>query len=322
MKENNSSSMKKEPKSIATRISHKIQKTLGVSNTDIVFEPRDNLIKPSSDNRLIRSTKMIDLFAAEETPYVHKDEGEADSKKSDSEDEKSEEKEAKTCDTEDDDKPCKKEEEEKEEKTCDKKEYDKVKDDSKEEDEKSCGKVEDDRKVEDDNCQEICFREVQIVKITGCVGPTGPPGPLLPFSNTFICLNRETEQLLSKEDPIIWTSNTIKLGDINNVVNASGIYIWRPGYYMVYYNLCHKQPCQFSLFKNGTVINGSTTGSLQNSSFIIVRIDSADFISPSPTGLAAKLEVVNHTSTVQNNQQVAVTGGATISVILLFETST
>ena len=296
MKETNSSSMKKEPKSIATRISHKIQKTLGVSNTDIVFEPRDNLIKPSSDNRLIRSTKMIDLFAAEEVPYVHKDEGE-ESEDAKEEEEKEEE------DKEDDDR-------EEDAKSCDKKEYDK------EEDEKSCGKV------EDDNCQEICFREVQIVKITGCVGPTGPPGPLLPFSNTFICLNRETEQVLSKEDPIIWTSNTIKVGDINNVVNASGIYIWRPGYYMVYYNLCHKQPCQFSLFKNGTVINGSTTGSLQNSSFIIVRIDSADFISPSPTGLAAKLEVVNHTSTVQNNQQVAIMGCATISVILLFESST
>jgi hypothetical protein len=280
-----------------TRISHKIQKTLGVSNTDIIFEPRDNLIKPPSDNRLIRSTKMIDLFAAEETPYVHKAEGEADSKKSESEDEKEDEK---TCDKVKDDIT------EEHAKTCDKKEYEQ----------------EDDRKVEDDNCQEICFREVQIVKITGCVGPTGPPGPLLSFSNTFICLNRETEQVLSKEDPIIWTSNTIKVGDINNVVNASGIYIWRPGYYMVYYNLCHKQPCQFSLFKNGTVINGSTTGSLQNSSFIIVRIDSADFISPSPTGLAAKLEVVNHTSTVQNNQQVAITGGATISVVLLFETST
>jgi len=296
MKETNSSSMKKEPKSIATRISHKIQKTLGVSNTDIVFEPRDNLIKPSSDNRLIRSTKMIDLFAAEEVPYVQKDEGE-ESEDAKEEEEKEEE------DKEDDDR-------EEDAKSCDKKEYDK------EEDEKSCGKV------EDDNCQEICFREVQIVKITGCVGPTGPPGPLLPFSNTFICLNRETEQVLSREDPIIWTSNTIKVGDINNVVNASGIYIWRPGYYMVYYNLCHKQPCQFSLFKNGTVINGSTTGSLQNSSFIIVRIDSADFISPSPAGLAAKLEVVNHTSTVQNNQQVVITGGATISVILLFESST
>ena len=283
MKENNSSSMKKEPKSIVTRISHKIQKTLGVSNTDIVLEDTplcndksENRLKPLSENRLIRSTKMIDLFAAEEVPYVHK-------------------------------------EEEKE-------------DDSKEEDEKSCEKVEDDSKEDEDgskedDCAEICFREVQIVKITGCVGPTGPPGPILPFSNTFICLNRETDQLLLKEDPIIWTSNTIKVGDINNVVNASGIYIWRPGYYMVYYNLCHKQPCKFSLFKNGALVDGSTINSSINSSFVIVRIDSADFTSLSPNGLAAKLEVVNHTSTVQNNPLVTLTGGATISVILLFETS-
>lgn len=296
MKENNSSSMKKEPKSIVTRISHKIQKTLGVSNTDVVVEDKslcndksDNRIKPPSDNKLIRSTKMIDLFAADETPYVQKDE-----QKKDDDSEKEEEY-----------------------KTCDKKEYEKEDDDSKGE----------------DDCAEICFREVKIVKITGCAGPTGPPGPLLPFSNTFICLNRETDQLLSKEDPIIWTSNQIKVGDINNVVNTSGIFIWRPGYYIVYYNLYHQQPCQFSLFKNGAVINGSTinssTGSSQNSSFLIVRIDSSDFISQSPTGLAAKLEVVNHTSTVPNIQLVVLNGGtakpqvvATISIVLLFETST
>jgi hypothetical protein len=291
MKETNSS---KEPKSIVTRISHKIQKTLGVSNTDVVFEPRDNRTKPASDNRLIRSTKMIDLFAAEEIPYVHKDE-----EKEDESEEANDNKE--------------------EEKTCDKKEYEKEDDAKlceKEEHEKSCAK-------EEDDCKEICFREVKIVHITGSVGPTGPPGPILSFSNTFICLNRETDQILAKDDAIIWTSNTIKVGNINNVVNASGIYIWRPGYYMVYYNLCHKQPCQFSLFKNGALVDGSTINSSinssQNSSFVIVRIDSSDFTSLSPTELAAKLEVVNHTSTVQNNQLVSLNGGAIMSVILLFE---
>jgi hypothetical protein len=277
MNETNSS---KESKSIATRISHKIQKTLGVSNKDISIED-----KPV--NRLIRSTKMIDLFAAEEIPYVHK----VDREESEKDDES--------------------------------KEDDKSKED--------VDSKEDDKSKEDD-CQEICFREVKIVNITGCVGPTGPPGPLLPFSNTFICLNRETEQILSKEDPIIWTSNQIKVGDINNDVNTSGIFIWRPGYYIVYYNLYHQQPCQFSLFKNGVVINGSTinssTGSSQNSSFLIVRIDSADFICDeplSPTGRAVKIEVINHTSTVSNIQLVVLNGKpqvvATISVVLLFETS-
>lgn len=177
---------------------------------------------------------------------------------------------------------------------------------------------------EEDICKEVHFKEVQIVKITGCVGPTGPPGPTtMPFSSTFICVNRETEQLLAKDDAIIWTSNKIKVGDISHVVNASGIYIWRPGYYMVYYNLCHRQPCQFSLFKNGAFVDGSTINStidsLQNSSFVIVRIDSSDFTSLSPTGLAAKLEVVNHTPTVQNAPLVALTGVVSMNVVLLFE---
>jgi hypothetical protein len=174
---------------------------------------------------------------------------------------------------------------------------------------------------EEDSCKEVHFKEVQIVKITGCVGPTGPAA--MHFSSTFICVNRETDQLLAKDDAIIWTSNKIKVGDISHVVNASGIYIWRPGYYMVYYNLCQRQPCQFSLFKNGAFVDGSTINStidsLQNSSFVIVRIDSSDFTSLSPTGLAAKLEVVNHTPTVQNAPLVALTGVITMNIVLLFE---
>ena len=293
MNKNNSSSevsVKKASKSIATRVSHKIQKTLGVMNTGIMLE-EPKVCDDHVDNRLIRSTKMIDLFAYDEKPKVYTEDHQTCDKE--------EEEESKSCDTE--------EEEEEESKSCDKEE----------------------------DCKEICFREVKIIQINGSVGPTGPAGPILPFSNTFICLNRVTEQLLSKEDPIIWTSNQIKVGDINNLVNTSGIFIWRPGYYIVYYNLYHQQPCQFSLFKNGTVINGSTinssTGSSQNSSFIIIRIDSSDFICDEPlshTGLAAKIELVNHTSTVPNIQLVVLNGGtakpqvvATITAVLLLETS-
>jgi hypothetical protein len=267
---------KKEPKNFVTRMSHKIQKTLGstTSKNDVLDDlPTETLqIKPEPlqsvplehepleldtlsqifepcVNKLTRSTKMADLLASEEE--------------------------------------CK----------------------------------EEDESEEEDSCKEVHFKEVQIVKITGCVGPTGPAA--MPFSNTFICVNRETEQLLAKDDAIVWTSNKIKVGDISHVVNASGIYIWRPGYYMVYYNLCHRQPCQFSLFKNGAFVDGSTINSTidssQNSSFVIVRIDSSDFTSLSPTGLAAKLEVVNHTPTVQNAPLVALTGVITMNIVLLFE---
>jgi hypothetical protein len=292
MKEHNE---KKEPKTFVTRMSHKIQKTLGVvtSKNDVLDDlPTETLqLKPVP-------LETLQLHIHSETlPLEPEKEKEKD---------KDKEKETlsqifeptvnklsrstKMADLFASDEECKEDEE------------------------------------DEDSCKEVHFKEVQIVKITGCVGPTGPPGPTAkPFSNTFICVNRATEQLLAKDDAIIWTSNTIKVGDINNVVNASGIYIWRPGYYMVYYNLCHKQPCKFSLFKNGVLVDGSTItssiNSLQNSSFVIVRIDSTDFTSLSPSGLAAKLEVVNHTPTVQNNHIVALTGVASMNVVLLFETT-
>lgn len=186
---------------------------------------------------------------------------------------------------------------------------------------------------EEDSC---C--QVNVVEFSCPRGPTGPTGPPCPFPNTysstFIHLDRESEQLLAKEDAIIWDANTIEMGDINNNLNTSEIYIWRPGYYFVYYNLYHQQPCQFSLFKNGIVVAGSTicstSGASQNSSATILLINPSDFIYPtslSPSGFASKIEVVNHTSTVPNVKLTILNGGnatpqitATISIVLLFDT--
>ena len=296
MKEHNE---KKEPKTFVTRMSHKIQKTLGVvtSKNDVLDDlPTETLqLKPIPSVPL----ETLQLNIHPETLPLE---------------------------------PEKEKDKEKDKETLSQifePSVNKISRSTKMADlfatEEEC-KEEGNEEEDEDSCKEVHFKEVQIVKITGCVGPTGPPGPTAkPFSNTFICVNRATEQLLAKDDAIIWTSNTIKVGDINNVVNASGIYIWRPGYYMVYYNLCHKQPCKFSLFKNGALVDGSTINSSidssQNSSFVIVRIDSSDFTSLSPSGLAAKLEVVNHTPTVQNNHIVALTGVASMNVVLLFETT-
>jgi hypothetical protein len=70
--------------------------------------------------------------------------------------------------------------------------------------------------------------------------------------------------------------------------------------------LCHQEPCQFSVFKNDALLPGTTvgspTGSSQNSGTSIFYISPADIaVSPtglSPSGFAAKLQVVNHTSFV------------------------
>ena len=143
--------------------------------------------------------------------------------------------------------------------------------------------------------------QVQEVQSANCHGPTGP------FSNTVICLNRDTEQLLAKDAAILWTLNPIKAGDIANITNTSEIFIWKPGFYIVYYNICSPQSCKFSLFKNGDIVSGSTTnytvGSAQNSVRLIMVVNKSDLSFPtslSPIGFATKIEVVNHTQTIPN----------------------
>jgi hypothetical protein len=290
---------KKETKGFVTRLSHKIQKTIGLTHSNkpdilldnkvssqITLKPDPNLpttitivdnqilddatihtCEPKM-NKLVRSEKKANLF-----------------------------------------------EEEKEDITC-KKDKDT------------------DSDTDTEPCTEVRFRDIQVVQLTGCHGPTGPPGPSCPFSNTFIYLNRETEQLLEKEMAIQWTSNSIKVGDIDNITNTSEIFIWKAGFYIVHYNICSQQACRFALFKNGNIVSGSTINSIagfeQNSVFLIMCINKSDLSFPtsiSPIGFAAKIEVVNHTSTTSNIRLISLNTKdtstpqmvATISISLLSE---
>jgi hypothetical protein len=170
------------------------------------------------------------------------------------------------------------------------------------------------------------FRDIHEERL---IGRCGSP---CPFSNTFIYLDRDTEQLLAKDSAIQWTSNPIKLGDIGNIANTSEIFIWKPGLYLVYYNVCSQQACKFLLFKNGDIVSGSTinyiAGFNQNSVLLSMSVNNSDFTFPtsvSPTGFAAKIEVVNHTpttpvklmnlNTTDNSPQMV----ATIRISLLSE---
>jgi hypothetical protein len=135
----------------------------------------------------------------------------------------------------------------------------------------------------------------------GLTGPQGPEGPV--FAQTFLHVDRETDQVLLAEESVIWDSNPVVYGNAGVTLGESELYIWESGYYHVYYNLYHQEACQFTIFKNNVVLPGTTigspTGSSQNSSAVIFQLTDADFISPtdlSPTGFAAKLQVVNHIS--------------------------
>jgi hypothetical protein len=135
----------------------------------------------------------------------------------------------------------------------------------------------------------------------GPIGLTGPEGPV--FAQTFLHVDRESDQILLANESVIWNANIVALGDAGNNSGESELYIWKSGYYHMYYNLYHQEPCQFTIFKNNVVLPGTTigspTGSSQNSASIIFQLTDADIVSPtdlSPSGFAAKLQVTNYAS--------------------------
>ena len=149
---------------------------------------------------------------------------------------------------------------------------------------------------------------------TGAVGPTGytgftglqgPTGPAL--ANTFLHVDRVSDQILAQEDNVIWDDpSPIAVGSCGIALNSPIMEVWQAGYYKAFFNIHHNEPCQFSLFLNNVLIQGtitgSPTGSSQNSNAAIIYISAADIsVSPStlsPSGFSAFLTLRNHTSFV------------------------
>jgi hypothetical protein len=136
----------------------------------------------------------------------------------------------------------------------------------------------------------------------GLTGETGPTGANV--APTFIHVVRLTDQTLVSEDNVIFDSIAVKYGDCDISVPSADLLFWTPGYYSIYFNIHHHEPCQFAIFLNENVtlnsVVGSPTGSSQNSSSIILHITAADVLviptSLSPTGFAASVNFRNHTS--------------------------
>ena len=251
---------KKETKGFVTRLSHKIQKTIGLTSSnkpDILLDNQiSSQIKLKDEPSLPTTITLLDnQFLDNETTQICEPKMKQlirSEKKSNLFEEE--------------------EEKEKEDITCKK------------------DKKDTDSDSDTEPCTEVRFREVQIVQLTGCHGPTGPPGPPGPYLNTLIYLTRDTEQQLAKAEAIQWTLQPIKVGNIDNITNTSDIFIWKAGFYSVY------------------------------------KSDLTFPTSISPTGFAAKIEVVNYTSTTPNIRLVRLNGSdtfpqmvATISISLLSE---
>ena len=139
----------------------------------------------------------------------------------------------------------------------------------------------------------------------GATGATGEMGPTGSYdTRTFLSIYNLDEQLVATENNVVFDHNKVVVGSCSHIAGSTDSFFWKPGYYHIFTNLFHIEPCQFSLFLNnnlvsGTVI-GSPTGSSQNSLTIIIEITAEDVMvtetSESPTGFAALLQVKNHTS--------------------------
>jgi len=140
--------------------------------------------------------------------------------------------------------------------------------------------------------------------IPGETGPRGDTGPQQPAGiATFINTYSTSTQVLATEDPVVFDSNNALFGSVSHTPGESLIYLWSPGFYHIYYNLYHIEPCQFTLFLNNNVVPGSIvgspTGASQNSSVVIIEILQSDLIVPfigAPGGFAATFQLRNHTS--------------------------
>jgi hypothetical protein len=132
------------------------------------------------------------------------------------------------------------------------------------------------------------------------VGPEGPA-----FAQTFLQTNRYANQTLLTEEAVVFDApDFITYGECGHNVGESEVYIWGAGYYKILFTLYHIEPCQFSIFINGAPETGTITGSATGASVCtlahIIYLSPADVaVSPtalSPTGFAAKIQLVNHTS--------------------------
>ena len=139
----------------------------------------------------------------------------------------------------------------------------------------------------------------------GEVGPQGPKGDPGIFAPSFCHVDRISDQILFLNDNVIFDTAPIELGACAlDVTSLDNILIWEAGYYHVYFNVYHTEPCQFTVFKNGAPIAhstvGSPTGSSQNSYTVILYISPADILfyttAQSTIGTAAFINFRNYAS--------------------------
>jgi hypothetical protein len=136
----------------------------------------------------------------------------------------------------------------------------------------------------------------------GEIGPTGEKGATGSMSQTFITVISATTQTIINEQAVLYDYILNQMGNIGHVPFTSKIYIWQPGYYYVTSLIHHIEVCQFAIFLNGNMYGNACSSSTGASNLyidMIIHITPNDMVnetSLSPSGFAACLETLNHTS--------------------------
>jgi hypothetical protein len=112
----------------------------------------------------------------------------------------------------------------------------------------------------------------------------------------------DVQQSVDLEDPVLFNHNGIIVGNLAHVLNSGYILIGEVGYYEIQGKLFHEYAIQVALFLNGVLLPGSVMGEPATNAMgiihYILKIMPGD-LSPdinSPSGVAAILELRNHTS--------------------------
>jgi hypothetical protein len=140
----------------------------------------------------------------------------------------------------------------------------------------------------------------------GIPGIEGPPesrqlNPIIP-TKTMMNVYSVTQQTILQGEAVVFDTSCAMMGCCHHVTNSPDVWIWSPGYYMVYTCIYHIDVFQMALIKNNTEripqsVIGSLIGESQSMVMFLLEIKDIDMIIETPysdTGMACKLQLVNY----------------------------
>ena len=143
---------------------------------------------------------------------------------------------------------------------------------------------------------------------TGPIGPQGETGPQGPTGTASVCLKSfgriysDLEQEVAIDAPILFNLNGIIRGPMAHVIGTGDFLLGSVGYFEIQAKIYHEFSVQLGLFINGVLYPGSVVGEAASTSNILVQniieIEAADLLpnTDSPTGVAAVVQIRNHSS--------------------------